>query len=205
MSELLRLEGVRKHRAGRKVLDRFDLSVCSGDRIVLFGENGSGKSTVIALVVGLLAPERGSVSITGVRLERDRASALRNVGYAPDRPDAPDHLRVDEWFAIVASLRRAPLPAPQTLEPLRIVEVERLPLRALSFGQKRRVAIATALIGSPPLLVLDEPTVGLDAEAVPSLVRLLRAHTDAGGGVLCATHDAAFASAVATRTVTLPA
>ena len=94
-------------------------------------------------------------------------------------------------------------PAPAALAPLRIAEIERVPLRALSLGQKRRVAIATALVGRPPLLVLDEPTNGLDAAALEALEEVVVAHAQGGGAVLCATHDGAFAAAVGTRTVRL--
>jgi ABC-2 type transport system ATP-binding protein len=204
VNELLRVEGVRKHRGGRLVVASLALTIRAGERLVLFGGNGSGKSTVIGLVVGLLAPERGTVAIGGARLDRDREKALRNLGYAPDRPDVPDQLRVDEWLALIASLRAAAVPSAGELAPLRIAEIERFPLRALSLGQRRRVAIATALVGRPPLLVLDEPTIGLDAEAIPSLRDLLVSHGERGGGVLCATHDASFAAAIATSTVRLP-
>jgi ABC-2 type transport system ATP-binding protein len=197
---LLHLSRVRKHRGGRLVLEDVELVVEPKERVVLLGENGSGKSTLIALVVGLLAPERGTVTIDGVRLDRDRAAALSRVGYAADRPDFPDHLRVDEWLALVASLRGTKVTAEVTVG---LEAIERLPLRALSLGQKRRVAIACARVGNPPLLVLDEPTNALDAGALRALEAVLIGHAEAGGAVLCATHDATFAARVGTRTVTM--
>ncbi|HEX7603041.1 MAG TPA: ATP-binding cassette domain-containing protein [Polyangiaceae bacterium] len=197
---LLRLDKVRKHRGGRLVLDDVELVVEAKERVVLLGANGSGKSTLIALVVGLLAPDRGTVTIDGVRLDRDRAAALARVGYAADRPDFPEHLRVDEWLALVASLRGAKVTPDVTVG---LEAIERLPLRALSLGQKRRVAVACARIGNPPLLVLDEPTNALDAVALRALEGVQIAHAEAGGAVLCATHDAAFAARVGTRTVTM--
>lgn len=197
---LLHLAKVRKYRGGRLVLDDVELVVEPKERVVLLGENGSGKSTLIALVVGLLAPDRGTVTIEGVRLDRDRAGALARVGYAADRPDFPEHLRVDEWLALVASLRGAKVTSEATLG---LESILRLPLRALSLGQKRRVSVASARIGNPPLLVLDEPTNALDTVALLSLEGVLVAHAEAGGAVLCATHDAAFAARVGTRTVTM--
>jgi len=195
---LLHLAKVRKHRGGRLVLDDVELLVERRERIVLLGENGSGKSTLIALVVGLLAPDSGTVTIDGIRL--DRAAALSRVGYAADRPDFPEHLRVDEWLALVASLRGTEVAPGVTVG---LDAILRLPLRALSLGQKRRVAVACARIGNPPLLVLDEPTNALDAAALQALEDVLVAHAEAGGAVLCATHDASFAARVGTRTVTM--
>jgi ABC-type multidrug transport system ATPase subunit len=197
---LLRLDKVRKHRGGRLVLDDIELAVEPKERVVLLGENGSGKSTLIALVVGLLAPDRGTVTLDGVRLDRDRAAALSRVGYAADRPEFPEHLRVDEWLALVASLRGTKV-TPDVRVGLEAIE--RLPLRALSLGQKRRVAVACARLGAPPLLVLDEPTNALDAAALKALEAVLVAHAEGGGAVLCATHDAEFAARVGTRTVTM--
>ena len=197
---LLHLAKVRKHRGGRLVLDDVELLVERRERIVLLGENGSGKSTLIALVVGLLAPDSGTVTIDGIRLDRDRAAALSRVGYAADRPDFPEHLRVDEWLALVASLRGTEVAPGVTVG---LDAILRLPLRALSLGQKRRVAVACARIGNPPLLVLDEPTNALDAAALQALEDVLVAHAEAGGAVLCATHDASFAARVGTRTVTM--
>lgn len=199
---VLRVIDLRKRRSGRVVLDRFQLEVRAGETVAVVGENGSGKSTLLEIVAGCLPADGGAVVIGGHPLSSARAAALASLGYAPDRPDFPESMRVDEWLALVASLKRTEIPA-GALEDFGVAELSGRRLAALSLGQARRVSLLGAALGRPALWVLDEPTNGLDAGALDALIERVRSRALRGGANLVATHDRGFAAAIGARIVTL--
>ena len=167
----------------KRVLDDVSLDVARGERVVLLGTNGSGKSTLLRIVAGIVEAFEGSVAVPP------------SLGYAPEKPDLPDHLLAGEWLDLVASLKRAPWP-----DELGVGELLGRKIGALSLGQRQRVSLVAAFTGDPPLVVLDEPTNALDGAARDELGARL-----AGSTALVATHDRDFAERVATRIVTLGA
>ncbi len=176
---MLEVRELKKTLGFRAILHGASLTVASGERVVLLGDNGSGKSTLIQLVAGVLEPDGGS------------ARVCKKIGFAPEKPDFPEHLAVSEWLALIASLKGL-----RSLGELPFGVSELLGTRtaALSLGQRQRVSLAAAWLGEPELLVLDEPTNGLDLASIAELTRLLGTRT-----ALIATHDRAFARAVGTR------
>lgn len=176
---MLTLRSVSKWHGGRRVIEALSLDVARGDRVVLVGENGCGKSTVIAIAAGV------DEAFDGER------SAPRAIGYAPERPDLPDALTVAEWFALLASLKGVG----DAIDP-DVADLAHRRLGALSLGQRQRVSLATAFQGAPELLVLDEPTNALDVDAREALIGRL-----AGATALIATHDRDFAARIGTRAV----
>jgi ABC-2 type transport system ATP-binding protein len=182
---ILEAERVWKTLGGRFVLRGASLRVNEGERVVIIGENGSGKSTLLHVLTGVLDADDGEVLANGA------------IGFAPEKPDLPDHLRVVEWLDVVASLKGAP----RVTAPLGfgVEDLERRPLAALSLGQRQRVALATAWLGDPNIIVLDEPTNGLDADTrAEVLERLSSSRTS-----LVATHDPDVVERIATKVVTL--
>jgi ATPase subunit of ABC transporter with duplicated ATPase domains len=176
---------IRKSLGQRPVLRGANLSMQRGERIALVGENGCGKSTFLQIVAGSLAADEGQLVVP------------KTLGFAPEKPDIPDHLLVGEWLDLVASLKGLR----QAGElPFGVRDLLGCRTSALSLGQRQRVSLASAWLGNPELLVLDEPTNGLDAETHAE-VRARLATTSA----LIATHDRALAQAVATRVVTVSA
>ena len=175
--------GIHKSLGRRAVLRGFDLRLERGERVVLLGENGSGKSTLLQIVAAVLEPDVGTLR------------APLSLGFAPEKPDMPDHLLVGEWLDIVASLKG--LRSVGAL-PFGVHELTEKRTLALSLGQRQRVSLASAWLGDPELLVLDEPTNGLDAETQAEVTRRL-VETSA----LVATHDRHFAAAIATRVIGL--
>lgn len=196
---LLTVEDAHKRRSGRAVLAGTSLAVARGELVAVVGENGSGKSTLLQAIAGVLPLDRGAITLDGVALARARARALSRLGWVPDRPDFPPSMRVDEWLALVASLRGARPADEAAREAHGVSSLGGRPLSALSLGQARRVLLLAATVGAPPLWVLDEPTNGLDAEALGALATRLRAHAEGGGGALLATHDRAFAASLGAR------
>jgi ABC-type multidrug transport system ATPase subunit len=115
----------------------------------------------------------------------------------PDTLELPGFLSVKEWVALVAALKRAPEPTPETVARLGVAPILRERLEGLSLGQRRRVGLLGALVADPGLLVLDEPTNGLDREGVEMLLRLLESRTREGLATLLTTHEQSFREAAA--------
>jgi len=199
----LAIDGIRKRFGGREVLRGATLAVARGERVALLGPNGTGKSTLLAIVAGLIEPEGGAVALDGVSLLGREVRARARLGYVPESADAPAHLTVGELLALVAALKRAAPPPADLLDRLAVPPLLEQPVGSLSLGQRRRACLAAALVGDPALLVLDEPTNGLDPGGVDALAALLRERGLSGGLALVATHDLAFAAAIGARCIRL--
>ncbi|MFO0755404.1 MAG: ABC transporter ATP-binding protein [Byssovorax sp.] len=199
----LSIERVRKLLGGRWVLDGADLTWPGPGTLVLRGDNGTGKSTLLRIVTGIVPPDEGEVKIAGHALSTARLPALRALGYAPEVAELPGHLRAGELLALTAALKRCPPLDPALIDRLGATAILGQRLSTLSLGQRRRACLLSALTGDPALLVLDEPTNGLDVEGIATLATLLEERAAEGRAALIATHDRAFAERVAQRTVTL--
>jgi ABC-type multidrug transport system ATPase subunit len=187
-AELLEIQGVSKSFGDHVVLDDVSIELQKGDIALLVGANGSGKSTLLRCVAGLTAFE-GTVRVLG----NDPRSAARRglVGYLPQLVALPESVTVGEVIAFFARLRKVSVRGPEELAlalPLPdgfLPELDQ-PIGALSGGMRRRVALAVALLGSPPLVLLDEPAASLDAQHSTSLWETLQALRAAGGTALIA-------------------
>src|SRR5690606_2946254 len=146
-----------------QALDRLDLAVQPGEVVALLGPNGAGKTTALGLLTGRLQPDSGSVRLFGGD-PRD-AARRRGLGCMLQQTELPDTLRVIELVRQFAGYYPQPLPVEQTLERCGLARFAQRYYSALSGGEKRRVQFALAICGDPPLLIVDEPTTGLDVEA----------------------------------------
>jgi ABC-type Mn2+/Zn2+ transport system ATPase subunit len=200
---IVEASNVRKRFGVRQILDGVRLVRERPGVLAIAGENGSGKSTLLKIVCGVVPADAGRISICGHDLAGAREQALRNLGYVPDTLDLPGFLSVKEWVALVASLKQARAPAPEVAECLGVAPILRERLEGLSLGQRRRVGLLGALVGDPALLVLDEPTNGLDREGVEMLLGLLESRTRAGCATLLTTHERGFRDAAADEVVCL--
>ncbi|MDR1875917.1 MAG: ABC transporter ATP-binding protein [Synergistaceae bacterium] len=138
-----------------------------GEAVGLIGRNGAGKSTVMRMLTGYLAPTEGSVRVFGTNMAEAPHAARRHIGYMPEVPPLYPDLTVREHLLYVASLRgfsgtRARGEAERVSEALCISDMGRRPIKNLSKGLRQRVGFAAALVGSPKFMILDEPTAGLD-------------------------------------------
>jgi len=198
---LLSIDSVSKRMGGRRVLSDASLTLRAGEACALVGANGAGKSTLLRIVVGVTVPDSGEIRVAGLPLRTARVAALANIGYAPEHADFPEYLRASEWLAMVEALKGLRRLDPEQVRPLGLSAFAHQRLGSLSLGQRRRVALAAGLVGTPRLLVLDEPTNGLDAAALGEVAHLVSAQLARGGSVLFATHDAAFACQVGARRI----
>jgi ABC-2 type transport system ATP-binding protein len=195
------LSQIRKRLAWRPVLDGIDLICRPFETVVILGNNGTGKSTLLRVVAGMLVPDGGDVRVCGISLHAHPARAKRMLGYVPDATDAFPDLLVAEFATLVAVLRGAPSRDVLTTEAALI---DRLGIRsfwsrrisALSFGQRKRMCLLTALCNQPPVLVLDEPTNGLDPGGATVVDSIVQERAQGGLTTLLATNDAPFAERV---------
>lgn len=187
---------------GRQVLDRLDLEIPAGAIYGLLGPNGAGKTTLIRTICGRIKPKSGRISIEGQ--PNQRKSTLRRVGLVPQEIGLYTHLTVRENLMTFGRL--SGLSAADTEEAVKWTErVTRLAERhdqrvsTLSGGWKRRVNIAAAVLHKPALLILDEPTVGVDVDARNELHGVIGDLTRHGMAVLIATHDLDQAETICSR------
>ena len=202
------LRGLVARRTERVALDGLDLDIRRGERVALLGANGAGKSTTVKLLCGLLAPSAGSLQVAGRVPHRDRAAHVRGIGAVfGQRTQLWWDLRVSDGLDVLAQLhgvrdggaRRTALCQALGVGPLLGQRV-----RELSLGQRTRCELVAALQHSPALLLLDEPSIGLDAAARVALRSAVReACAETGATVVLTSHDLGDVRAVCDRVVLL--
>src|SRR5512134_4095058 len=181
MTPLAQTAGVSRRFAHLLAVDGVGLGVDPGEVVGLLGANGAGKTTLIRILLGLLPPSGGAVRLFGVSPSRE---TRRRIGYVPQGLGLYDDLTPRENLAFAGAVFGG---EPGTLPPT-IASMADVPVGRLSLGVQRRVAFAQALAHRPDLLVLDEPTSGVDPLARARLWETIRDASDAGAGALVTTH-----------------
>ncbi len=193
------LRNVTKRFGPVTALAGIDLEIPRGQLLALLGPNGAGKTTAVRLLLGLSTPDTGAVRIFGrdprERAARTRTGAMLQVGRVPET------LRVSEHIRLFSSYYPNPLPFEETIAAAGLEGLERRLFGRLSGGQKQRVLFALAICGNPDILILDEPTAGLDVDSRRGLWRHIRSFVARGGSVLLTTHYLEEADALADRIV----
>jgi ABC-type Mn2+/Zn2+ transport system ATPase subunit len=185
--------GLRFGYGAVPVLDGLDVEVSRGQLVVLTGPNGSGKSTLIRLAVGLLSPDAGRILVLG-RPASD-PGVRRSIGYAPQGSPGRMVLPVSVTEVVASGLvtgwrgGRHQGDVGAALDAVGMTELGAECVFELSGGQQQRTVIARALVGDRPVLILDEPTTGIDRAFRPHLVQELRRRADAGAAVVVVSHD----------------
>jgi ABC-2 type transport system ATP-binding protein len=189
------LEVVRtaKSYAGRPALVDVDLTVCPGEVVGLLGPNGAGKTTLLSIIAGLLRADAGTVRVNGCDVGEDGLTAQRYLGFAPQSTGLYEPLTVEEnlrLFGELAGLRRRRLDGrvAEVCEALLLGELRARRCQQLSGGERRRAHTAVALISQPPLLLLDEPTLGADIETRLALIQLVHDLAQSGSAIVYTTH-----------------
>jgi heme exporter protein A len=199
---LLEARGLTRNYGAVRALRGIDLTLRSGDVLLVLGPNGAGKSTLLRSLAGLLRPQAGSVSVAGRVLSRDDPSARRPIGLLSHESLLYDELSLLENLVFVARLYDLPDPrttAEAALAAQGLLDRKHERPRSLSRGMLQRAAIARALLHDPRLLLLDEPFTGLDAVASDRLHSLLAEHRTPDRAMVIVTHQASEAWGLATR------
>lgn len=185
---LVAVQGLVRRFGGTTAVDGIDLTVDRGQVVCLLGPNGAGKSTTLTAIEGFARPDDGRVRVFGLDPERDAAQVRPRIGVMLQAGGAHLSARAGDMLTLIARCARHPHDPAWLLDVLGLDGIARTPVRRLSGGQIQRLNLAMALVGRPELLVLDEPTAGMDPQARHLVWDLVRAVRADGVGVLLTTH-----------------
>jgi ABC-2 type transport system ATP-binding protein len=201
---MIEFNDVVRSYAHKVAVDHFTLTVAAGELFALLGPNGAGKTTTIKILAGLLRPMGGSVHVCGHDVVTDARRAAHSIGYVPEEPFLYDKLSGREFLEFVAEMRG--LPRPVIDERIRrechyfnLDEFVNDLIETYSHGMRQRLVFASALLHDPPVLVIDEPMVGLDPRSVRAVKDRLRDQAAAGTTVFMSTHTLVVAEEIASR------
>ena len=205
---MLETQGLTKRYGALLALDAVSFTLNRGEIVGYLGPNGSGKSTTVNIVVGLLEPSAGTITLDGHTLSADPVAYKRKIGYVPEEPYLYTHLTATEYLTLVGRLRNMP-EAPLQKKIARLLTLFQLhdsrysTMASYSKGMRQRVLLAAALMHNPDLLVLDEPFSGLDVNAGLLFRALLTRLADNGRMIFFSTHRFDMVEKLCSRVVIL--
>ncbi len=191
MSLAIRCSELRKTYAGKPPVEAvrgLDLAVEEGECFGVLGPNGAGKTTTIEILEGLLEPTAGEVEVLGMRWDRSAAAIRERIGISLQETRFSDKLTIREVLTLFRSFYRSGLTPDEAMARVSLEDRADAWIKNLSGGQKQRLAVATALVGDPALLFLDEPTTGLDPHSRRQLAEIIRECRRHGRTTLLTTH-----------------
>ena len=184
----------KSYNKGRiKAVDDLCLTVKSGEIFGFLGPNGAGKTTTIKMIVGLLRPDSGTITVDGLDTEQDALKCKAVTTYVPDYPALYDRLTGLEYLNFIGDVYGVPRAERldrigRWLEVFELNQAVTNPIQSYSHGMKQKIVLTAALLPAPRVMVLDEPLVGLDPRAAHSLKELMREHCDQGKTLFFSTH-----------------
>lgn len=201
---MITFDNVSRSYGPKLAVDRLQLQISRGEVFAYLGPNGAGKTTTIKMLVGLLQPSAGSISVDGIEYRDDARLVKAKLGYVPDQPELYDKLSGREFIQFVADMRgmsrvESALQLEELIEFFEMRDYIDSLTESYSHGMKQRVAFSAALVHDPDALILDEPMVGLDPRAMRQVKELLRDRADRNKTVLLSTHTLAVAEQIADR------
>ncbi len=190
---MLKIEHLTKTYGDKKAVDDLSLHIQAGEIFGFIGHNGAGKSTTLKSAVGILKFDAGTISVCGKSIVNDPVACKREMAYIPDNPDLYDFMSgikylnfVADIFGISADERKEKIQ--KYADVFELTDDLGQPISAYSHGMKQKLAVISAWLHSPKLIVMDEPFVGLDPKASHLLKEMMREHCDMGGAIFFSTH-----------------
>ena len=187
-SAVVRVEDLRKHYGDIEALRGITFEIQAGEVFGLLGPNGAGKTTTIEILEGLRRPDGGTVTVCGTDPGREPTALKERIGAQLQATVLPDKIRVEEALALYASFYHQSASLEMLLERFGLAEKRRAFFEKLSGGQKQRLALALAMVNNPELVLLDEPTVGLDAQLRRDIYALIERFREERRTTLLTTH-----------------
>ena len=190
---MLKIEHLTKTYGEKKAVDDLSLHIRPGEIFGFIGHNGAGKSTTLKSAVGILQFDSGTITIDGKNLRDEPVACKRELAYIPDNPDLYDFMSGIKYLNFIADIFA--IPAQERQEKIRkYADLFELtgdlaqPISAYSHGMKQKLAVISAWLHSPKLIIMDEPFVGLDPKASHLLKGMMREHCGNGGAIFFSTH-----------------
>ena len=207
MTLRVEIEDLAKHFGEIRAVDGVTFSVSKGEVLGFLGPNGAGKSTTMKMITGFLAPTRGTVRVCGYDVLTDPISVKANLGYLPEGAPAYADMTPDSFLKFIADIRGLSGAAKKravasAAERARVLNVMYQPIETLSKGYKRRVGLAQAILHNPPVLIMDEPTDGLDPNQKHEVRTLINEMAE-DKAIIISTHILEEVNALCTRNVVI--
>ncbi|MBQ1475467.1 MAG: ATP-binding cassette domain-containing protein [Ruminococcus sp.] len=201
---MIEVKNLTKRYGGVKAVDDISFTAESGEVVGLLGPNGAGKSTTMNIITGYLGATSGTVLIDGIDILENPKGAKAKIGYLPEIPPLYQDMTVRRYLEFIFDLKKVRMPKKdhigEVMEIVKITDVSDRVIKNLSKGYRQRVGLAGALMGNPPVLILDEPTVGLDPKQIIDIRKLIKSlgkkHT-----IIFSSHVLSEVSAVCDRIV----
>ena len=189
---VIKVQGLSKNFGAIKAVDQLSFEVAAGQVYGFLGQNGSGKSTTIRMLLSLIHPSQGHIEIFGQSLTDHRSAILEQVGAVIERPDLYPYLNAQEHLTLFAKLRKQKITAAKieaTLSQVGLLARANDKVQTYSLGMKQRLGIGIALLHDPKLIILDEPTNGLDPQGIADIRQLIKSLSkEEGKTVLVSSH-----------------
>ncbi len=191
---MIRFENVTKtYNKTVKALDDVSFNVKGGEIVGFIGPNGSGKTTTMKLLTGIIRADKGKIVVGGYNIREDPIKAKQSIGYIADSPDMFLRLKGIEFLQLIGDIYKVPeKDRRERIESLSekfgLTEALSSPMMSYSHGMRQKMMVIAALLHKPPVWILDEPMIGLDPKSAFELKQLMREHTKEGNAVFFSTH-----------------
>ena len=190
---MLKIDHLTKTYGAKKAVDDMSLHILPGEIYGFIGHNGAGKTTTLKCVAGILHFDTGEITIDGSSIRKDPVKCKSALAYIPDNPDLYDFMSGIQYLNFVADIFGVPVSERQErirryADTLALTNDLAQPISNYSHGMKQKLALISAWIHNPKLIIMDEPFVGLDPKASFLLKEMMRAHCDGGGAIFFSTH-----------------
>ncbi len=177
---MIQIKDLTKDYGQRRAIDKLTFSVNKGDVVGFLGPNGAGKSTTMKIITGFMAPSSGTASVAGFDVFENPLEVKKRIGYLPETPPVYGDMYVRDYLRYVAALKQVPKAQIESsvnmaIEKTNLGDVQKRLIQHLSKGFRQRVGIAQAIVSNPEVLIMDEPTVGLDPKQVAEIRDLIKA------------------------------